>query len=710
MMKFFRLALALSFLFACAGCGSTPATPAVNLTPTKTRLPSRTPRPSATAAPTSTPEPTAAPLGFFDVGNAGFSLTAPEQWKVNTSTNSLLILNSPDSNLSFYADSQAFEANTSMEEWIEQTIQDFGFDPATVKRSELETVHLAENVPATRLEFSESETEDNSNFQMQAVMAENGNRKYRFIFVTRSTLDDSYQRTIQRILESIVLFTPRPFDQPRSEIIMQLSGEPDNDSMDPALTEAPASYMVGLLFSGLVRLTPDLKIKPDLAEGWEISPDGTRYTFHLPADLKFSSGKAITAQVVKDGWERTCSHDLESNTALTYLGDIKGVAEKLDGKADEINGVKVIDEFTLEVTLTGPRPYFLQKLAYPTAYVYDAFEAELDAENWTRTASASGPYQIQEWNTGDSALFSKNPNSPHPPSNPYLGFLFHAGGSLISLYEEGTLDILSVSSNTVTRVQRPDDPLNPDLKQGTTLCTTYLQVNPVIAPLNDPYVRKALALAIDRDLLVKNLMDGQGLPAYSILPPIMPGYLPDPGGLTTNREDPRKILEKSHYADNMPVITLTMSGYMDSSQDLPNLLAEMWREKLGIEVQVEYRGETSLVSGLKYHTESMAFVNWCADYPDPQNFLDILFHSDSEFNSSNLRFTELDGWLEEAREETSPEKRLLTYQKAEKFLLDENYAIPLMNYYQYVLVKPRVKGYILSPLHARYADLLTVTP
>src|ERR1041385_8732860 len=169
------------------------------------------------------------------------------------------------------------------------------------------------------------------------------------------------------ILLIFIIAAPRPasawqIDVPLNQALVLEGGESTNPrDYDPATTHGSGDKKI---FSGLVSFDPKLNLTPDLAEKWDVSSDGTVYTFHLRTNAKFQDGKAVTAQDVIYSWERAASPELKSDTVLTYLGDIVGVKDMNDGKADHIQGLKAIDDHTLQVTIDAPKPYFLYKLTY----------------------------------------------------------------------------------------------------------------------------------------------------------------------------------------------------------------------------------------------------------------------------------------------------------------------------------------------------------
>ncbi|HWO94664.1 MAG TPA: ABC transporter substrate-binding protein, partial [Dehalococcoidia bacterium] len=183
----------------------------------------------------------------------------------------------------------------------------------------------------------------------------------------------------------------------------------DPATLDPHIaTDADSARYIVEVFSGLVTIDENLQVAPDIAESWDVSADGTVYTFHLRRNVVFHSGKPVTAQTVKDSIERAASPETQSPVADVYLGDIVGVRDKLRGRADEISGIRVIDDYTLEITIDAPKPYFIAKLTYPTAFVVDVEQIESNPRNWTRRPNGTGPFVLSEWELGESIVLDAN--------------------------------------------------------------------------------------------------------------------------------------------------------------------------------------------------------------------------------------------------------------------------------------------------------------
>ena len=210
----------------------------------------------------------------------------------------------------------------------------------------------------------------------------------------------------------------------------------DPPTLDPHLTtDATSARIIVEVFGGLVTIDRDLNIARDLAESWEVSDEGRVYTFRIRPDATFHDGKSVTAEDVRWSLERATNPLTESPVVDQYLGDIVGVEEKLNGDAQTISGVRVIDERTIEITIDEAKSYFLAKLTYPTAFVVDRENIEADPKNWFRKPNGTGPFQLAEYKVGESLVLTKN--DAYHLGAPNLGEveLILSGGTSMLMYE-----------------------------------------------------------------------------------------------------------------------------------------------------------------------------------------------------------------------------------------------------------------------------------
>ena len=479
----------------------------------------------------------------------------------------------------------------------------------------------------------------------------------------------------------------------------------DPPTLDPALTtDTTSSFLVVEIFSGLVALDVDLKLIPDIAESWDISADGLVYTFHLRPDAKFHDGRVITASDFKWSMERAAHPDTASPVADTYLNDIVGTEDVFNGKTTDISGIRVIDENTLEITIDEPKAYFLAKLTYPTSYVLDRDNVESGGANWFDNPNGTGPFKLEEYRIGERIVLTRNNNFYREPAYLDSVVMNLAGGQSMAMYENDEIDLTGVGLYDLERVLDPNEETNKHLVVAPpSFSVSYIGFNASTHPFKDSKFRQALNHAVDKGLIATEVMSDLIEPAYGILPPGFPGYNPDLQGLRYDPELAQRLFDESYYddlsdADKRIVITVPGSGGT-IGLDL-EVVIEMWRQVLGVEVEIEQVEWATYLEDLNQNKfQAFAGLGWQADYPDPQDFLDILFHSESSINHGSYSNLELDSILEKARVEQNVQERIELYQYAEELIVQDAAWVPL--WYtgdRYALIKPHVRDYAMTPM------------
>jgi len=500
--------------------------------------------------------------------------------------------------------------------------------------------------------------------------------------------------------------TPTP---PVGDNTLSLYGT-DPLTLDPALAGDITSHQfIVQLFNGLVRLDDELDPAPDIAERWQISPDGRTYTFYLRQDVRFHDGRPVTADDVKYSWERACLPVTSSTTAATYLGDIVGVPEVIAGTSDQISGVEVVDEYTLKVTIDTPRSYFLYKMTYPTSYVVDRNNAE-SGEEWWRMPNGTGPFRLNRWEKNNLLVLERNDLYFGPPAGVKSVVFLLWGGLPMNMYETGEIDIAGVSLHYVDKVTDTTGPFHQQLVVAPELSFYYIGFNHSQPPFDDANVRRAFNLAIDKEKMVSLVFRDMVLPADGILPPGMPGYNPDLITAGFNAAQARELIAASKYGDvaNLPPITLTTTGWGGLISPELTAVIDQWRQHLGVEVKVRQLEPERYLYHLKQEKDQMFYMGWLADYPHPQDFLDILFHSRADNNHGEYRNPEVDTLLQTAGTELDWEYSFELYQQAEQIIVDDAACIPLWFGREYILVRPYVSGYDPSPLGYTCLDSIYV--
>ena len=476
----------------------------------------------------------------------------------------------------------------------------------------------------------------------------------------------------------------------------------DPPTLDPHLAgDATSSVIINEVFGGLVTLSLDYQPVLDLAESCKISDDGLVYTFVLRDNAQFQDGKPVTAHDVKWSIERASDPAILSTTAENYLGDIVGVEDKLAGNASEVSGVRVIDDRTVEFTIDAPKSYFLAKLSYPTAYVVDREQVE-GSEDWLEQPNGTGPFHLATYDIGELILLERNDLYHLGPPHIESVQMILSGGSAMIMYENNEIHLTGVGIDDLPRLLEPSDPLNSQLHRSPQdFDVFYVGLNAAEPPFDDPKVRQALNYGINLQSIADNVLDGRVSPATGVIPPGFPSYTDNLRKYNYNPNLAMELLQESTYADalssgDFPRITLTISGGFGAAvPQYLEVMLEQWRS-LGIEIEIQQTEWATFLQDVNEKKYQMFTLGWIADYPDPENFLDLLFHSESNNNHTNYGNPEVDRLLEEARTELDRERRFEIYNQVEQMILDD--APWVWTWFSgegYALIKPEVSDYFL---------------
>ena len=486
----------------------------------------------------------------------------------------------------------------------------------------------------------------------------------------------------------------------------------DPATLDPHLTtDATSASIIVEIFGGLVTINPDMEIVPDLASRWEVENNGLSYIFHLNNNATFHDGKSVTALDFKWSFERASNPSTGSPVADEYLGDIIGVSERLKSKTQEVEGIQVIDDYTLKINIDAPKSYFIAKLTYPTGFVLDKNNVE-SSRQWFLNPNGTGAFKLAQYTPGENLILKANKNyhlgAPHIDTARYI----LSGGTAMLMYENDEIDITGVGLADLDRILDPSSPLNKDLvKRPPTFQTSYLGMNSNMPPLDDVNIRLALNHAINREEISKVVLADLVVPAKGILPPGFPAYNKNLTGYEYDLEKAKKLIKNSKYGNNIPIIKLSTAGNFGASSvnlDL-EVIIENWKA-LGITVEIQQTDWATFLQDLYKNRYQMFQIGWVADYPDPQNFLDILFHSNSSSNHTGYSNSKVDALLEQARTEQNKTKRFEMYNSIEEKILADAPWVPLWHSAEsYILIKPRIKNFKISPLiipNLRYIEIV----
>lgn len=485
-----------------------------------------------------------------------------------------------------------------------------------------------------------------------------------------------------------------------------IEGITDLVSLDPAkASDSQGFTVVGLLYGGLVRLDGELHVVPDLAESWTVSDDGLTYTFTLREGAAFSDGSPVTAEDVV--WSLT--HALDPNTGgwtgPYYLYNIVGANEVAAGETMQLTGAVVVDDRTVEITIGQPSAFFLSQLTFGSAKIVSKAAAEADPEGWEESPLSSGPFAVSAWNHGQNLVLVPNEHYWQPASaisELTLPFI-QDSETAFQLYRTGELDIMGSQQNGVPAVHIPEVELLPDFRQAASFAVRYVGFNNVTEPFNDVNIRRAFALAIDKDTLANVVLSGTVVATDRILPLGIPGSELPIEGLGFDPVEASAALEEAGVTpEDISPVTLTY-GVEGDNERVVTVLQAMWQENLGVTINLEPLELSTFSARLNatyQNPESglqMYYSIWGADYPDPQNFISQQLRTGVGNNNGHYSNEAFDALVDEADVMTGDiEARLALYNEAEQIAVSEVGWLPLFNPRLNVLVKPYVTGIVFT--------------
>jgi ABC-type oligopeptide transport system substrate-binding subunit len=362
--------------------------------------------------------------------------------------------------------------------------------------------------------------------------------------------------------------------------------------------------------------------------------------------------------------------------------------------------VQAPDDQHVVLTIDAPKAYFLAKLTYPTAFVVDRQQVAAGGDAWQSQPNGTGPFRLAEYIPEEQLVLARHAGYYRQPA--YLDEVEFdlRPADAMSRYENRELDATPVGVSDLERVSDPLNPLSYELLRGpASLDVQYIAFNNRVPPFDDPHVRRALNLALDKERLARVVLQGGVVPAEGILPPGLPGTVIGSGPLHFDEAAARRELAASRYGgpEQLPPLTLYGSGEGGANPML-SAVADYLHQTLGVSVTVEQAPYDTFQEELQEGRYGMYALGWAADYPDPQDFLDLLFHSQSLLNQTGYANPAVDRLLEEARVETDAAKRLALYSQAHQLILADAPWVPLYHGSDRWLVAPEVQGFSVPPI------------
>ncbi|NJN68696.1 MAG: peptide ABC transporter substrate-binding protein, partial [Chloroflexaceae bacterium] len=447
------------------------------------------------------------------------------------------------------------------------------------------------------------------------------------------------------------------------------------------------------------------------AESWQVSEDGRTYTFHIRRNLRFGddTGTPVTAHDFLYSINRALSPVTGAYSAPSHLKHIVGAADVIEGRAPTVSGVRAIDASTLEIELDAPLAYFLSWLASPNTFVVPRSLIEREGDAWTRHAFGTGPFRVREWRPREAVILEANPHywRGMPGIDTISMPFFQDSDVAYQGYWQGSLDIVGnrqagIPASLVAEVEDL-----PDFRSAPALAVRYVGFNNQLQPFDNMFVRKAFALAVDRQELTQRVLADTAEPSARILPQGLAGSKLPVSTLTFDPDAARAALRLAGYLSGQELPTLTLTyGQEGDNVLVAQTLQRFWRDTLGVTIQLEGLDLAMFSQRLDETFRDpqqglqMYLSIWGADYPDPQNFLSQQLRTASPNNNghwSNARFDELVDQADRMGRLEQREQRLEYYNLAEQIAITEVGWLPLYNPRMNILMRPGVHGLVFTP-------------
>ncbi|MFV9414456.1 ABC transporter substrate-binding protein [Klebsiella oxytoca] len=495
----------------------------------------------------------------------------------------------------------------------------------------------------------------------------------------------------------------------KQELVRNNGSEPS--SLDPHKVESDVeNNIISDLFEGLVSVSPAGDIQPRLAEKWE-NKDNTVWTFHLRPGATWSDGTAITAQDLVWSWQRLVS-PLTASPYASYPGNmhiVNGAEIARGQKAPETLGVRAVDDATFEVTLTQPNAAFLAMLAHPSLVPLDKVLISRYGDKWTKPEHmvTSGPYKLSQWVVNERIVAERNPrywDNVHTVINKVTYLPISSEAADINRYKAGEIDIVyTVPINQFAQLKKT---LGEQLNVSPQLATYYYQFNTTRPPFNDPRVRRALNMALDKEIIAEKVL-GQGQrPAWLVSQPDIGGVkLHNPEYASWSRDkriaEAKKLLSEAGYNETHPLVFNLLYNTSESHQRIAIAASSMWKKNLGVEAKLQNQEWKTMLDTMHTHNFDAVRYAWIADYDDAATFLNTFRTGDSE-NTTQYSNPAYDEALRNAAKASGTAARGQFYQQAEDLLGQDVPAIPVYHYVRTHLVKPWVGGFTPDKLGYYY--------
>ncbi|MDE9554688.1 oligopeptide ABC transporter substrate-binding protein OppA [Xenorhabdus bovienii] len=487
------------------------------------------------------------------------------------------------------------------------------------------------------------------------------------------------------------------------QVLVRNNGS-EPQSLDPHKIEGvPESNIARDLFEGIVINGSNGEILPGVATHWE-NQDFKVWTFHLRKDAKWSNGDPVTAQDFVYSWRRLA----DPNTASPYASylqyaHILNVDDVIKGKQKtESLGVKALDDHTFQVTLSEPVPYLVRLLIHSTMSPVHRATVEKYGDRWTQPKNfvGNGAYKLKSWNINERLVFERSPtywDNKNTIIDQVTFLPISSEVTDVNRYRSGEIDI-TYSNLPIELFQKLKKEIPDQLRVNPYLCTYFYEINNQKPPFNDPRVRTALKLGMDRDLITNKVKAQGDTPAYGWVPPYIADFKDEKPDWHTKlnqqqrNEEAKKLLVEAGFSKDNPLKISLLYNTSDLHKKMAIAAAAIWKKNIGVEVSLENQEWKTFLDTRHQGNYDIARAGWCADYNEPTTFLNVKL-SYSSNNTAHYKSEAFDVLMKEALKVKSDAERVEIYKQANALIDKDSAVVPLYYYVSTRLVKPYVGGY-----------------
>jgi oligopeptide transport system substrate-binding protein len=495
---------------------------------------------------------------------------------------------------------------------------------------------------------------------------------------------------------------PDPSTLAAEQVVRRGNGE-EPETLDPhRAVGVPSSHILRDLFEGLTTESPDGEIIPGAALRWNISRDARTYTFYLRRDLTWSNGDPLTAEDFIYSLRRAASPETAANSARMLL-PVLNAREVLAGElpAEEL-GVSLLDEYTLQITLTGPTPYFLGLLTHPIAYPVNRRNLEEHGDQFSRPGKlvSNGAYLLAEWTPRVEIMLQRNPAYREADRTViervhYLPIEDHS--SEVKAFRAGEIDWTNEVPNNQFRWLQKNYP--DELIVSPWMGSYFFGFNLTQEPFVDnPSLRMALVLAIDRQILTDKVTQFGEQPSYALVPPGIDGYVPfSPEYADWTQEERNhealRLYEQAGYSEERPLRIEIRYNTSENHKKIALAVASMWKQVLGVNTTLVNEEFRVFLQNRAQKVVTQVFrAGWISDYNDPYSFLE-LFRTGNGRNDYGYSNSTFDALLDQVGTERVQARRERLMFEAERVLISDNVIIPVYTYVTKRLVSQQLRGW-----------------